>query len=412
MQISSLVVHGCRTVVAERRRLFWVVLGLALGVGLYVAITIMAAGYASLVALPFSQLNSDLVIQRAVQGGAEKQGEGQSGIRLPFSNQPVSAAEVDVLAGLAGVEQVSRAIMLWYQENREFSVIAGISPDDSGGPARVMSWIDQGRKIEKTGEVVVESHYAKFHRIKLGSQVTLGQQSFAVVGIAKIKQGASVAAANYYMILADARALAGMEPGSVNMLFAGLKAGVDPEEVQGQLPALIPGAYGTTVDTIGSMLKGFARISTTVSWLLGAVTLGFAALVASWLVAGALHERDWQTGLMRAVGWRRKEILVAVVAETMLLGLIGGFCGLGLGYLAAAGLSHQEVSLALPWSLTVLPGTAEHTGRVQAVAMPLNLDFRVWIMALAVALLSTTVSGVVVVGKQAHVSLGVLLGRG
>ncbi len=413
MQISSLAVHGCKNVLAERRRLFWVIVGLALGVGLYVAISIMAAGYIRLIALPFSQLNSDLIVQRAVQGREEKQGGAEAGIRLPFSNQPISGAEADALARLTGVEQVSRAIMLWYQENREFSIIAGVDPEDAGGPARVMSWIDQGRKIEKNDEVVVESHYAKFHQIKVGSQVTLGRRPFTVVGISKIKQGASVAAANYYMSLPDTRALAGMEADSANMLFAGLKTGVDAEQVLNTLVTAVPGAYGTTVDTIGNMLKGFARISATVSRLLGVVTLGFAVLVASWLVAGALHERGWQIGLLRSVGWRKKEILFSVAAETLLLGLIGGLCGLGLGYMAAVGLSQQGASVTLPWSLTVQPGTVDHnTGSGQSVALAVRLDHAVWITALAVAALSTTVSGTVVAWRQARLSLGALLERG
>jgi putative ABC transport system permease protein len=411
MELTHLFVFGCRSLLAERRRLLWVVLGLAMGIGLYVAISIMAAGYARLVALPFTQLNSDLIVQRAVQGGQEKEGGGHSGIRLPFSNQPLAPQEIAALEEVAGVEEVNRVVMLWYQQQKDFSIIAGVDPRDKGGPARVLSWIDKGRKIENPGEVVAESHYAKFHQIKVGSQVVLAGEVWQVVGIAKIKQGASVAAANYYLSLADARKLAGMADDSANMLFAGLQTGVDSEGVLGQLPTLIPGAYGTTADSIGSLLKGFARISTRVSWLLEAVTLGFAALVASWLVAGTLHERGPQMGLMRTVGWRRREIVVAVAAETLLLGLIGGLCGVGLGYLAALGLSQQEISIALPWSLTVQPGTVEHAGSGQTLTLPVSLSARIWMTALAVAVISPLVSGILVASRQAGAAVTVLLAR-
>jgi hypothetical protein len=101
----------------------------------------------------------------------------------------------------------------------------GIEPDATGGPAAVMSWIYKGRKIENTGEMVVESHYAKFHNIRVDDPVVIDQHRFKVVGIAKIQKGISVAAANYYITLDDAEALAGMDMGSANMFFFKVETG-------------------------------------------------------------------------------------------------------------------------------------------------------------------------------------------
>lgn len=405
MQITNLVAYGCKTVMADRKRSLWVVLGLALGVGLYVAISVMAAGYAKLVALPFTQLNTDLIIQRAVKGGLEGKSTRQAGIRLPFSNQPISGTEINAVQGLDGIEKVSRAMMLWNQNKNDFSVIAGIELEASGGPATVLSWIDKGNKIKKSGEVVVESHYAKFHKIRVGHQVSFGQHRFSVVGITKIKQGASVAAANYYITLDDARALAKMDAGSANMLFAKLKKGVAPGDVQQKLPEIIPGVLASTVDNIGSMLKGFAKISNTVSWLLGTVTLGFAVLLSSWLIAGSLHERSWQIGLMKTVGWQKKDILATVATETMILGFIGGMCGLGLGYMAAVGLSYQEVGLTLPWHLSVQSGVAGYNGSGQTVALPVIMQLQTGLTALGIATFSAILTGVVIAGKVADVKV-------
>ncbi len=400
MRISDIAFYSCRTAIAERRRFVWVVIGLALGIGLYVAIGVLAAGYAKLVALPFGELNTDLIVQRAVKGGQEKNVPGRSGIRLPFSNQPVSAAEIEALRELAGVESVSPAIMLWHQAGKDFSIIAGVNPDSPGGPAAVMSWIDKGRKIEKPGEVVVESHYAKFHRIGIDDPVFFEGRRFDVVGIAKIKKGASVAAANYYMGIADAGTLAGMDAGGANMLFARLKKGVAPEDMRPKLDETVPGAIVSTADNIGGMLKGFANIGDAMSKLICAVVLGFAILLSSWLIAGSLEERSWQIGLMRTVGWQRKDILAAAAGETILLGLAGGILGLGLGYLAAVGLSFHEVGLALPWNLSGGPGAAAQNGAAgQAVSFPVTVQFGTTIAALGAAAFSATLTGIAVAGK-------------
>ena len=399
MRLSDIAFYSCKTAIAERKRFVWVVAGLALGVGLYVATGVLAAGYAKLVAPPFSELNTDLIIQRAVEGGQEKNTPGRSSIRLPFSNQPVSDSEIEALRKLAGVESVSPAIMLWYQAKNDSSVIAGVYPDSSVGPAAVMSWIDKGRKVENPGEIVVESHYAKFHRIGIDDPVFFEGHRFKVVGIAKIKKGAPVAAANYYLGIADAGTLGGMDAGGANMLFATLKKGVAPEDVRTQMAEIVPGAMLSTADNIGGMLKGFARIGDTMSKLVGAVVLGFAILLSSWLIAGSLNERSWQIGLMRTVGWQRKDILAAVAAETILLGLLGGLLGLALGYLAAVGLSFHEVSLALPWNLSGSPGAAQSGGVGQTVSFPVTVQPWTISFAMGVAAFSATITGVAVAGK-------------
>ncbi len=68
--------------------------------------------------------------------------------------------------------------------------------------------------------------------------------------------------------------------------------------------------------------------------------------------------------------------------------------------------------MTLPWSLTLQPGTVNRPGSEESVALALGMDHAVWMTALAVAVLSTTVSGMVVAARQASLSLGALLDRG
>ncbi len=407
MQVIHLAVHGCKTVFTEKYRSLWVVLGIALGIGLYVTITILSNGYSRLVTLPFEQLNTDLIIQRAVQGAEGRADLSTGGLRLPFSNQPLSRAEIERLQGLESVETINRAVMLWFQNRKDFSVIAGVdireSLHDSGGPVRVMSWIDKGRRLERSGEMVVESHYAKFHKIKLGKEISFNNHSFTVVGIAKIRQGASVAAANYYIGIDDARIMADMEPGSGNMLFVRLRKGADVEEVRKQLQTILPGAIASTADNITSMLKGFAGISQRVSRILGIAALVFAALLGGWLIAGILQERTNRIGLMKTIGWQRRDILTAIAAETFLLGCIGAVCGVGLGYLAAMLVGLQEVSLTVPWNLAVQAGPMKHgaAGAGTQVVLPVVIGIKTWMIALGIGCFSAMVSGLVIGGKLA-----------
>ena len=403
MSILDMIIYGWKALVSGRKRSVWVIAGLALGAALFVAISGLSAGYTRLVALPFSQLATDCIVQRSVKGGEQASGS-KSRIRQPFADQPISGEEQKHLQGL--VEQMSRAVMLWYQSEKNFSVIAGVEPDATIGPARVMTWITQGRKIKAPGEMVVESHYARFNHLKLGDTVDFDGHGFTIVGITGIKEGATVAAANYYISLDDARMLGGLDGGEANMLFLRLQKGVDPAGLERQLPQLLPGGVLSTSDSIGGMMQGFAGISNMVSRLMGWVVLGFSVFLSCWLIAGSVSERASQIGLMKTVGWCKKDILVAFGAEMTILGLVGALCGIGLGWAIVLGVSHSEVSLTLPWNLSPIPGIpGHHQSSGAKMPLPVVMQAGTFLIALGTAVISSVLTGGIVAGHIADLKV-------
>ena len=76
------------------------VLGIAIGIALFVSINAVSTAYQKAVSLPFKNLGADLVVQkpekRAVD--AAQTPASMRGIRLPFSNQLLPAEELRKLA--------------------------------------------------------------------------------------------------------------------------------------------------------------------------------------------------------------------------------------------------------------------------------------------------------------------------
>jgi MacB-like periplasmic core domain/FtsX-like permease family len=396
---SDIVSLGLRILGTEWKRSFWVIAGFAIGSGLFIAISSLSAGYTRLVSLPFSQLAADCIVQRSIKGG-EKAPDGQAGFRLPFADQPISDEEQRKLRSLAEVQGFSPAVMLWFQSRNRFSVLAGIDPKADLGPARVMGWISRGRKIEAPGETVVESHYARFNRIKVGDIESFEGKSLKVVGIATLHEGATVAAANYYISLADARGLAGLGADVANMIFIKLHKGVDPAGLQQRLSKLLPGSVISTTDSIGGLMKGFSGISRTISLLLAWVVLAFFILLSYWLIAGFLTERSAEIGLMKAVGWRKRDILMAFAVQTFILGGVGAFVGIGLGYLIAFGVGHAGVGMTLPWNLSASPGLPGHgLGEAAKVALPVSLQVGSCTLVLASSVAASVLTGIQISGR-------------
>ena len=259
------------------------------------------------------------------------------------------------IAALTGIKKLDTAILLWHHEKDNFRTITGIDPATESGPAKVLKWISKGRPLQQSGEVVVESHYARFNKLKAGDTVHFGEKEFRIVGVTKIKKGASLAAANFYIAMDDASILAAMDEGSANLLSVGLSSGTDKELIKKEISDLLPGSIVSSTDSIGEMMQGFARISATAAHLLSIIALIFTMFFACWLIIGRQEEQRWQVGLMQTLGWQKKDILLRSAAEIFTITAIATIGGILFGYLFTVGIGTMEVSLTMPWNLAPNP---------------------------------------------------------
>ena len=130
------------------------------------------------------------------------------------------------------------------------------------------------------------------------------------------------------------------------------------------------GEEDITIVTQDSVLATFERI-------LGALTLSVAGIAAiSLIVAGilimnvmlmAVAQRTGEIGLCKAIGASRRQIMVLLVTEALLLSAVGGLLGLAIG-LAGSRLArslYPELSAGPPsWAMVAALGTALATGLI------------------------------------------------
>ena len=140
--------------------------------------------------------------------------------------------------------------------------------------------------------------------------------------------------------------------------------------------------FETSTETEKAFATGFARQIGNIRLLvvsIGAVVMFTLLLVTGATMASAVRERVPELGVLKTVGFTDAAVLALVLAESMLLALVGGGLGLGLaklftlrgdptgGMLPVFYLGGQRIALGLALAVTVglLAGAAPAVGAMR-----------------------------------------------
>src|SRR5205823_1902711 len=169
--------------------------------------------------------------------------------------------------------------------------------------------ITSGRSFTSTEPnakvAVLDSSYAKQHKLSVGSTLAIHGTKFAVIGIATSPTGGQ--SSNVYIPLARAQKLAG-ESGKVNRIYVRATSASNITAVKTEIEKVLPKATVTTADDLASQVTGSLSSAASLSRNLG-TWLGIAALVAAFAVASlltmsAVGRRVREFGTLKALGWR------------------------------------------------------------------------------------------------------------
>jgi len=367
------------------------ILGIAVGIGLFVSINAVATGYQRAASLPFANLGADLIVQQAEKNQQLGQGGlSMRGIKLPFSNQVLSAEQWSTLRTIDGVAATSGALLLWEFLPGGFRTVMGVDlaqPDL--GPVRLGQWLSQGHLPAQPGEAVMEKHYAKFRGVRLGDGLEIGGNPFKIVGLLEVREGAQVAAANIYLQLADAQALLGGAPAPLNVAYLRLRDPAEQQRIEQEIVKASPGLSVSSSDTFMELMGGVSMISGQFALVASVVSLLGAILLILKSMAASLVERAPEIGVLKAVGWTRRDIQAQLLGEAMVQCGLGGLLGLGLGYAGAFLVGTLSLSIATPWALNPLPAAAkidELTGQV--IQLPIRFSWE--LLTISLGIVATT----------------------
>ena len=361
----------------HRHRTLVNVLGIGVGIALFVSINAVAAAYHEAVSLPFKNLGADLVVQRpeirAVD--AARAPTSMQGVRVPFSNQALPPEDLQRLHGIDGVDSMASALLLWEFEKGGFRTIMGVDlAQPSLGPIKVKDWMSTGHFPSQDGEVALEKHYARFRHARMGDTVQIAGRPFRVVGLLEIREGSQLASANAYLPLRDAQALL-RSPGAVNVAYLRLANPSLLNAVKAQIGRRLPGVSVTSSDSSLELMGGVSRISDQFTLLASLIALGGAVFLIIKSMLTNLVERSREIGILKAVGWTERDVQKQLMAEVLLQAMLGGVLGIALGYGGSYLLSFLSVPVATTWQANLLPAFAKDSGAARgSVRLPVSVS--------------------------------------
>ncbi|MFI8103140.1 ABC transporter permease [Streptomyces sp. NPDC086023] len=225
----------------------------------------------------------------------------------------------------------------------------------NGAPTIVSNWsprehmaveLTDGRAPHGPGEALLDRTTADRRKVRIGDRLTVlaGPGSFPVrvtglVTFTTTNPGAALVFVD--TPTAQARLLGG--PGRASSLSVDAAPGVPDTELKARVAAAVGPGYelrtadeqaknaaqrlGGFLDVIKYVMLGFAGVAVLVGIFL--IVNTFSMLIA---------QRTRELGLLRALGADRRQVRRSVLAEALLLGLVGSTLGLAAGIGLAAGL--------------------------------------------------------------------------
>ena len=310
----------------RKGRTLLTVLGIAIGVAAIVALGALAdglqAGYDSFL----TGNQADLVLSQPDAFDISMSAVDEK-IGTEIANMSEVSAVSGMLQGLVQTESVPFFFVFGYPDDSfmlsRFQIVDGVSLDSR-----------EAQQAHGTPVILGGSAADTLDKVP-GDTLRIQDSVFRIVGIYETGQGLEDSGA--VLPLSDAQQLLGRQH-QVSIIYIQLKDTSLAERINVRVERLYPDLSLSTTDAyadqqmMGDMMQGYA-------WGIAglAIVIGGVGMMNSQLMA--VMERTREIGVLRSVGWKRWRVLRMILGESMLVGILGGFLGLGMGWLMLAQFS-------------------------------------------------------------------------
>ena len=253
-------------------------------------------------------------------------------------NSSISEDDITAIGKVPGVQRAIGALIETdsYDKSNPLVIEVGLDPK-AQGPFGVD--ILQGRSYTANApnEVMLGYSLAKTIGKAVGDQLTIGDHHYRVVGLYRT----NISFGNSTMMF-PVTTLQGLNrvSGQVSLGFVKVVPGASIARVRAAIDHDYPQL--TTIQSASDYGRADRNLL-----LISAANTGGSILAGLIAITGVLNtsllsffERIREFGIYRSIGWTRRRVITLVLAESVIVSLVGAGVGLLLGWVAINGLQH------------------------------------------------------------------------
>jgi ABC-type antimicrobial peptide transport system permease subunit len=296
----------------RKARSLLTMLGIAIGVAAVVALGAMAAGIAEGYASFAGGSGADLLVTQADS--------------YDLSLSTVDEQVGERIAQLAGVRSVSGIIFNIVQmEGIPYFIVGGYAPE---GVAVQHFKIIQGQPLSHEKQIILGRQAADNLKKTVGDTIKLYETPFRIVGI--YETGQSFEEGGAIIPLSDAQAIF-KKPRQVTFFEVQVRDPSQVDPVQARIQQIfkkeVSVSKASDVGDKQAMVQSMSAMAWGISLI--AVLIGGLGMMNTMIMA--VFEQTKEIGVLRAVGWRRGQVLRLILSQSLVLSALGGLTGIGIG---------------------------------------------------------------------------------
>lgn len=330
MRLIDLSFHN---ILRRKGRTFFLVSGLALGIGAAVALTSVGDAMNREIMHVLDEFGANILILPASEdlplsyGGMTVSAVNTGGRKLTLND----VERIRTIPNAANVSTAAPKLLVAVEVKGKKALLAGVQfPSEF----RLKKWwrLASGMKPVEVNEAVLGKDAARMLGLAPGDAFIAGGGKLTVAGVldATGSQDDALIFADIGWAQQQFR-----RPGEVSLIeLSALCYGCPIEEIVEQIAAVLPGArvvaVKETVELKMQAMHYFHRFSLGISLLL----LIVAGMLIFFAMTAAVKERVQEIGLFRAVGFRTGHVVFVLLAEAFIVSLLAGVAGTAIGMLS------------------------------------------------------------------------------
>ncbi|HTP10005.1 MAG TPA: ABC transporter permease, partial [Anaerolineae bacterium] len=368
--LSENIRMALRALRANKLRAVLTMLGIIIGVSAVITLVSVGRGVENYIGAAFGSIGTDLLF--VIPGSPKDVTSGPPTQVLQGNVLLGPSLSVKDLEAVKDSRRVPDAAVVAPEVQTVAAVAVGsevVQPPVSGvepGYDLAREWkTAEGRFIDD-GDVVARAHVAVLGQTvvkdlfpdkdPVGETVKINQQPYKVIGVLEAKGGGMGGDQDNHVFVPLSTAHSELYPlrnkagdQIVNLLYVKPREGVDNKTVVEQIQTTLRATHNINYrDEDDFAVFSQDDFLAALGAIIGAVTIFLSSIAAVSLIVGGIGimnimlvtvtERTREIGLRKAIGAKRRDILVQFLIEAMTLSLLGGVIGIGIGTAGAIGI--------------------------------------------------------------------------